>query len=219
MLTSEIVRRITELAIQINNRKEHEYAAATFRDVPDLKEMEKLLDENVNQEDEEDVNKAYVAYGFLADKYTSLTRFSIAARLREKTLKAGLHFYEMTGEVFPELDKTYDDLLRDRNFFVDDDCLDVLELMKHQEAIPMDYVQKRYDKRMAKRRTMNNDPVEMSPEYLEVIDEIEERISKEATLKGMGACFEEWDLKQQYLAEKGITWTPPNLLNRNIMFD
>ena len=219
MLDREITNKITNLAIKINERKEHEYAAATYRDVPDLKEIERLLDENVNQEDEEDLHKAYVAYSFLADKYTSLTRFSEAARVHEKALKMGLMFVDLSGEDLEGLDSTYDDLLRDRNFFVDDDCLDILEMMKNQDSLSEDYVQERYKRRMEHRRTLNNDPVEMSPEYLAVIDEIEERIEKEKKLQGMGSCFEEWDLKQKYLAEKGITWTPPNLLNRHIMFD
>ncbi len=219
MLNGEVTKKITDLAIKINNRKEHDYAPATYCDVPDLKKMEQLLDENVDQEDEEDLEKAYTAYKFLADKYTSLTRFSISARLNEKALKIGLKFFELTDEELPDLMNVYVNLLRDRNFFVDDDCLDILEMMKNQEAIPQKFVLAKYEARMEKRRTYNNDPVEMSPEYLAVIDEIEERIEKERKLQGMGSCFEEWDLKQQYLAEKGITWTPPNLLNRNMMFD
>ena len=72
---------------------------------------------------------------------------------------------------------------------------------------------------MSHRRNLKHDPVEMSETYLAVIDEIEARIEKNRTLRGMGSCHEIWALKQEYLAEKGIEWQSPVILNPRVMFD
>ena len=94
-----------------------------------------------------------------------------------------------------------------------------MELVKGTGLIDDEKIDQIYQKRMNGRRTFKNDPVEMTPEYLAVIDEIEERVEKNQKLHGMGSCFEYWDLKQQYLAEKGISWESPALLNPNARFD
>ena len=59
----------------------------------------------------------------------------------------------------------------------------------------------------------------MSEEYLAVIDDVEEKIDKNRPLVGMGSCHEIWDLKYQYLLEKGIRWKSPQILNPRVMFD
>ena len=70
-----------------------------------------------------------------------------------------------------------------------------------------------------RRRSLKHDPVEMSEEYLAVIDEVEEKIDQNRTMRGMGSCHEIWGLKYEYLLEKGIHWKSPSVLNPRVMFD
>ena len=53
MLKEKEQRRLTLLATNINNRKEHEYAPMTYKDVPDLKEMTLILENNPAESKEE----------------------------------------------------------------------------------------------------------------------------------------------------------------------
>lgn len=221
MIDERVDKQIQELVQRIESRKEHEYAGATYRDVPDLKEIALLMKENFEPR-KEDLNYLFFMDLYLAEKYESLTRMSIAAAYRltailiaEKLNKE----YHYTEEIMKHLEENFSLLLRDRNFFVDDDCVDCLNGMKATYLLDNETIDRIYQKRMARRRNLKNDPVEMSEAYLEVIDEVEEKIDKLQKKKYMGTCFEIWDLKQQFLAEKGITWTPPNLLNPGVMFD
>ena len=220
MYSEELKKQIVEIAERINGRKDHDFAPATFRDAADLKRMAKLVEENLS-DDVDSIGFAYQCYAFLGDRYAYLCRRPISANYYLEALKLSIKLFKDYKEDHfkkdaPEILKC---LLRDRNFYVDDDCSDVLALVRGTGLIDDEKIDQIYQKRMQGRRTFKNDPVEMTPEYLAVIDEIEERVEKNQKLHGMGSCFEAWDLKQQYLAEKGITWTPPNLLNRNIMFD
>ena len=65
------------------------------------------------------------------------------------------------------------------------------------------------------------DPVEDSEAYLSVIDDVERRLYEE--LKGeprhMGFCFHYWSAKRDLLAEYGIEWRSPGMMNPRVMFD
>ena len=65
------------------------------------------------------------------------------------------------------------------------------------------------------------DSVEDSEAYLSVIDEVERRLYEE--LKGeprhMGFCFRYWSAKSELLAEYGIKWRSPRIMNPRVMFD
>ncbi len=220
MFDALIQEKIEKLINNINSRKEHEYAAATYRDIKDLKEIDELINRNIDDE-EASLLYAYENYMFLATEYKTLTRMSIVADYLKKALEVMIKVYEIykIEEIKEDASSLLSDLLRFRNFFVDDDCLDIKELVKGSGLLKDEKIDEIFEKRMKSRRTLKNDPVEMSPEYLAVIDEVEEKIDKNRKYHGMGSCFETWSLKQEYLAEKGITWTPPNLLNPNVMFD
>ena len=214
---SELQSKIQARVDAIESRKVDTYAASYF-DVPDLKAIVSLLEGNVG-DDIIALTAVYDGYRYVAEQYASLGRFSVAAIYRLEALKVGLKLFEVTGEVPEEFEQTYSDTLRDRNFYVDDDCTDVVELVRGKGAIPDEKVDAILQKRISRRRTFKTDPVEMSPEYLAVIDEVEARVAKNRTVFGMGACHQIWNLKREYLAEKGIAWKSPAQLNPFVHFD
>ena len=69
--------------------------------------------------------------------------------------------------------------------------------------------------------TLRYDPIEDSEVYLSVIDEVECRLHEE--LKGeprhMGFCFRYWSAKRDLLAEYGIEWRSPGVMNPRVIFD
>lgn len=208
-------KRIYELVEEINERKENaDTLAATYRDVSALKELAKLVEE-ARPEGNEEIADLFHAYGFIAEQYETMGRFSVAAPFREEALR---RLDELHGEVdFDDLEDMAYHLVKGRNFFVDDDCTDVYPVIR--DLLGEKVADDMYEQVKAHRRTLKNDPVEMSEAYLEAIDEVEERIEENRTFRGMGSCYEIWDLKQQYLAEKGIDWTAPNMLNPGFHFD
>ena len=52
-----------------------------------------------------------------------------------------------------------------------------------------------------------------------MFDDVEEEIEKRRTLHGMGSCHEIWALKEELLAQRGITWNSPAMLNPRVRFD
>lgn len=69
--------------------------------------------------------------------------------------------------------------------------------------------------------TLKYDPVEDTDGYLAVIDEVERRLYKKLKNqpRGMGFCFEYWSAKRDLLAEYGIEWRSPGVMNPRVMFD
>ena len=69
--------------------------------------------------------------------------------------------------------------------------------------------------------TLKFDPVERTPEWENVICEVEaecEKILKDEP-RGMGFCFSYWSTKKSVLAKKGIEWASPGAMNPRVMFD
>ena len=107
--------------------------------------------------------------------------------------------------------------LKARNYYVDDDCEDIRELAL--VFISKEIVDDVFDTVMNRRRNLKHDPVEMTEEYLAVIDEVDEKIETNREYHGFGSCHHVWSLKADYLAEKGIRWRSPNVLNPRVRFD
>lgn len=210
-------KKVEALVNRIEGRKENaDSYAATYRDVPDLKEIARMMDENQDF-DKDSLVFMIDCYVFLSEQYESLGRFSIGADYLLKALKVAVKLKEDFDKVMPQMDGLVSSLLRDRNFYVDDDCEDVKPLAS--VILKEKTVEDLYMRRFARRRNLKHDPVEMSEEYLAVIDEVEERIEKNRTFRGMGSCYEIWSLKQDYLFEKGIDWKSPAALNPMVHFD
>ena len=117
------------------------------------------------------------------------------------------------------LNNLFYDYLKERNYYVDDDCLDVIETVKKHQLISEESLNNIVSIVYKSRRSFKHDPVEMTTEYLSVIDEVEKEIFKKRTVFGMGACHEIWALKEEALAKRGISWMSPGMLNPRVMFD
>lgn len=197
--------RIISLIDEINARKMNQDSlAATYKDVPLLKELNILI------KNESDLSLKYDALEFVASQYESMGRFSVASSFRLEAL-------DIASGLTKDVKNMLILLLRDRNYYVDDDCYDVEEIAK--KLLPLDVINGCFDYIKRHRRSLKHDPIEMSQVYLDAIDEVEERIEKKRTFKGMGSCYEIWDLKEKYLLEKGIVWKSPHILNPKVLFD
>lgn len=215
MLSKEKQDRIRELVNNIENRKTQDSSAATYRDSKDLRELASIAME-CNGESES-LSIAFEAYGFLSEKYESMGRFSVAGDFRTRELMAAKEMKDNSKPSEEELADILKLTLRDRNYYVDDDCDDVKELAGG--LISENVVQTAFEGCFARRRNLKHDPIEMTPKYLEVIDEVEEKIDKNLKYRGLGSCHEIWNLKFEYLMEKGIVWKSPAMLNPRVRFD
>ena len=189
-----------------------------YKASPLLKKMNELLTANIDDE-EETLSFIYDAYIFIGQCYRRMGRFSVSAIVEEKGLDIALKLYCNHGKKAKDVDTLLYNILKDRNYYVDDNCYDVLNKVRRTPLIEPEIIKKIDDSVMMRRRSLKHDPVEMSEEYLAVIDEVEEKIDQNRTLYGMGSCHEIWALKYEYLLEKGIDWKSPQILNPRVMFD
>ena len=189
-----------------------------YKASPFLKLIVGILDSNT-YEDEDSLEFVYKNYLYVAYKYKRMGRFSLSAIYEERALDIALKLYHDHEKIAKDVDTLLYNILVDRNYYKDDDCKDVLNKVRGIDLIDPHTIEQIADKVMMRRRSLKHDPVEMSEEYLAVIDEVEEKIDKNRTLYGMGSCHEIWNLKYQYLLEKGINWKSPAMLNPRVMFD
>ena len=216
-MNDEIKLKINELAGELSEYEEND-DFKSYKVHPLMKEVIKLLDENQDEELSTPIY-TYAAYDFIADKYTRLTRFSLAGEYEEKAIDLALKYFKSEGKVLDGFMGLFVRTMKHRNAFIDDDCEDLINRVKDAKIIRDEELTQAVTRTLAHRRTIKNDPVEMTKEYLDVIDEVEYLIEKNKTMEGMGSCFEYWDLKQQYLAERGIYCRSPALLNPRMRFD
>ena len=102
-----------------------------------------------------------------------------------------------------------------RNTYAPDDCADLAALVRG--TIPEERISLLLSAAQnACRQSIRQDPVEMTDEYLAVIDEVERRIAEAQTVD---ICFAYWHLKAMFLWEHDIPWRSPAALNPNVMFD
>lgn len=65
------------------------------------------------------------------------------------------------------------------------------------------------------------DPVQATPEWEDVIYEVEKEVDEELKdePRGMGFCYSYWSAKRAALARRGIQWRSPSAMNPRVMFD
>lgn len=70
-------------------------------------------------------------------------------------------------------------------------------------------------------RSLKIDPVQATPEWEEVIYDVEKEIDEELKdePRGMGFCFGYWSAKRAALARRGIEWNSPASMNPSVRFD
>lgn len=93
------------------------------------------------------------------------------------------------------------------------------ELQKLRDYINLDFPMPEYCKKY--HRHLKFDPVERTPEWEEVIYEVEKKCDKSLRLvpRRMGFCFGYWMKKRDVLSEYGIEWQSPRSMNPRVIFD
>lgn len=219
MFDVETKQSITQIIEEIIKREnERSNRATTFRETPLLKNIHQMLKTGLDEE-RDSLLFAYDVYLFLSEQYAYLGRMSIAADYHFEALLIAASLYDKYAIKKKDIVDVFSTLLQERNYYVDDNCEDVLRILEKTPLIASTKIKEIYEHRMNNRRHLKHDPIEMSKEYLDVIDEVEEKIEQNRTLHGLGSCHEIWMLKCKFLAEKGIIWKSPALLNPRVMFD
>ena len=216
----ENVKRLTELLGLIEQNGDGRRAELTYLAVPYLKETDEIVKSQLASESpgsKETLTDSIAVLSYLADAYERLGRFAVSAQYYTRAIALAATLYTAYGEKVVDIGDTVYRALKARNYYVDDDCEDLRALAL--SFLPKEEVEETFDAVMKRRRSFRHDPVEMTEAYIAVIDEVEEKIEKNRLHYGMGSCHHVWSLKTDYLAQKGIVWHSPAVLNPKVRFD
>ena len=218
--TEERAERLKELFKLIEKNGDYSAYELTYLAVPYLRETEEIVEAQLALEspyDKVTLLDSATIMRYLAEAYDRLGRFAVSVHYYKRAIELAATLYTMYGEEMQDSSGMIYNALKARNYYVDDDCEDIRE--QALVFIPKDIVDDVFDTVMNRRRNLKHDPVEMTEEYLAVIDEIDEKIEKNREYRGFGSCHHVWSLKTDYLAEKGIEWKSPVVLNPRVRFD
>ena len=218
--TEKRAERLKELFELIEKNGDYNAYELTYLAVPYLKETEEIVNDQLASEEPYDkvtLLDSATIMRYLAEAYDRLGRFAVSVRYYKRAIELAAMLYTMYGEEMQDSSGMIYNALKARNYYVDDDCEDIRE--QALVFISTDIVDDVFDTVMKRRRNLKHDPVEMTEEYLAVIDEVDEKIEKNREYRGFGSCHHVWSLKTDYLAEKGITWCSPDVLNPRVRFD
>lgn len=218
--TEERAERLKELFELIEKNGDYNAYELTYRAVPYLKETEEIVKAQLALEspyDKVTLLDSATIMRYLAEAYDRLGRFAVSVRYYKRAIELAATLYTMYGEEMQDSSGMIYNALKARNYYVDDDCEDIRE--QALVFISTDIVDDVFNTVMKRRRNLKHDPVEMTEEYLAVIDDVDEKIEKNRQHHGFGSCHHVWSLKTDYLAEKGITWHSPVVLNPRVRFD
>ena len=218
--TEERAERLKELFELIEKNGDYNAYELTYRAVPYLKETEEIVKAQLASEspyDKVTLLDSATIMRYLAEAYDRLGRFAVSVGYYKRAIELAATLYTMYGEEMQDSSGMIYNALKARNYYVDDDCEDIRE--QALVFISTDIVDDVLDTVMKRRRNLKHDPVEMTEEYLAVIDEVDEKIEKNRQHHGFGSCHHVWSLKTDYLAEKGIEWKSPVVLNPRVRFD
>ena len=209
---------IWEKMMEIEGRKEHSYAAATYKDLPTLREIEKILNEKLQAEhpcDRDTLVDSIFAVRFLGSAYESMWRIAYAVKYYKWLLELQVDLYTRFQEHDKQCADDYYTALRARNYYTADDCADLVELAK---KLLSDNKRKQTEIQVFEHfHPLKHDPVELTDEYLGVIDEVE-KIMDEKDAKKLHP-FTQAELFQALLCERGVEWKSLMELNPGIHFD
>ena len=212
--------RLKELFELIEKNGDYNAYELTYLAVPYLKETEEIVEAQLASEspyDKVTLLDSATIMRYLAEAYDRLGRFAVSVRYYKRAIELAAKLYTMYGEEMQDSSGMIYNALKARNYYVDDDCEDIRELAL--TFISKELVDDVFSTVMNRRRNLKHDPVEMTEEYLAVIDEVDEKIEKNREYHGFGSCHHVWSLKTDYLAEKGIVWKSPVVLNPRVRFD
>lgn len=186
---------------------------------PCLDKIEEIITPHllVDGPDADTLRSAVEIFSSFADIHTRTNRMMYAADCYDRAIGYAARLYQDFGEVDEDASDILYSALRAHNYYLDDDCEDIRALASvylSEEAI--ESVFSRMD---SIRNHLIHDPVELTDEYLAVIDEVEVRIDEERECFGFGSCHHVWMLKQDFLRERGVVWHKPSELNPRVRFD
>lgn len=216
--TEVCVQRMIELMKEIEGRKEHPNAATTYKDIPALQEMDKIVKEQLAKEQPCDCDTlidSIFAVRYLASAYELMWRIAYTNTYHKWLFDLHLELCRRFGEKDKELADDYYTALRARQYYGEDVCCDLTEVAK--ELLP-DKKRRDIEKQiLVDYHPLKHDPVELSDKYLAVIDEVDRRMDIPEN-KGVHPFV--WNerfgaLLQQY----GVEWTPMTSLNPGWHFD
>ena len=216
----ERAERLKELLELIEKNGDSAAHELTYLAVPYLKETDEIVKAQLASEEPYDnvtLLDSATIMRYLAAAYDRLGRFAVSVSYYKSAIELAAKLYTMYGEEVQDSSGMIYNALKARNYYVDDDCEDIRE--QALVFIQKDIVDDVFDTVMKRRRNLRHDPVEMTEEYLAVIDEVDEKIEKNREYRGFGSCHHVWCLKTGYLAEKGIAWHSPDVLNPKVRFD
>ena len=203
--------RILECFQQIRTRQEREQEHTNFKDAPALCEMADLIRPYIAKMDEADADTLVdlvAVCRFLGESYQEMLRGCYAAEFFTAAVLAAAK----TGNGDEDLLRG---AVKTRNWYIDDACED----LKQAAFQVMDAVKAETIIAESCKRTLRRDPVEMTPAYLAVIDEVEQKVEENMTTHGRGSCHERWSLTREFLEEKGIAWRSLGVMNPKFRFD
>ena len=218
--TEERAERLKELFELIEKNGDYNAYELTYQAVPHLLETEEIVEAQLASEspyDKVTLLDSATIMRYLAEAYDRLGRFAVSVRYYNRAIELAATLYTMYGEEMQDSSTMIYNALKARNYYVDDDCEDIRELAL--TFISKELVDDVFSTVMNRRRNLKHDPVEMTEKYLAVIDEVDEKVEKNRQHHGFGSCHHVWSLKTDYLAEKGIEWKSPVVLNPRVRFD
>lgn len=88
-------------------------------------------------------------------------------------------------------------------------------------AVDPDLSEEEFLKRTGSYRSLKYDPIQNSPEWEEIIYEVEKELDEKfrGVDRYMGFCHEYWSAKRAALAKRGIEWRSPQQMNPKVRFD
>lgn len=207
-------KQIIALIKEIESRKEHIHAACTYQDSYALKIIEDYLNSLLQQYNYNILDAIFLAR-YLANNYEKMWRIKYSIHYYNLLIQLHLKAYNQDQMIDQDIYDDYYHALRARNYYFKDDCSDLVEIAKKiLNTTKREKIEKQV---LYEFQPLTHDPIELSDEYLQVIDEVEKAIDD---IKDHQVFFfEKMTLMKQLLLEKGIVWHSIIELNPNYHFD
>ena len=214
MYNKEQIIKINQLITSIENRKKEDNTnIASYKDINGLRELENFVYLELSHLPSLSLKIEVLTY--LIENYQYMGRFVLTYKLHNILIKDMIYMHNLEMASIDEIISMTYGAIKDRNYYIDDECLDIKEITL--KVLSENEYNTIFTK--ASKRLLIHDPIEMTEEYLNVIDEVERKIDENKTLTGKTSCYEIWSLKKKYLLEYNIIWHSPKELNPRVMFD
>ena len=216
--TEQSLKQLAKSVQKIESRKEHQYAAPTYKDTAELSKIAETVESWLETEkswDKNTLDNSIFFVRYLANAYGKMWRCALSVKYYNMLIKLLSTKAEMYSETDEESFDDYYSAVRARNYYSYDSCDDLSEFA--DKFLPNDVKSKIENEVLSRKSGLRHDPTELSDEYLAVIDEVEQRIDEANT--GDMHNFERIKLKSQLLKEYGIDWKSEIELNPNVRFD